>query len=68
MILADELISYPLLIKQLMAVPLSLKDYQNGNVVTKRFISHLIRTIIPNRYSLILRDDKIIFCKPNTEN
>lgn len=50
-----------------MAVPLSLKDYNTGKVTTKRFISHLIKTIIPNRYSLKIKDDKIVFCKPNTE-
>ena len=57
-ILADIFQSYPILIKEIAS--LSVKH-------GKKFITYLIRNIIPFRYSLQLLDGKVIFNLPGTK-
>ena len=65
--LGDLIHKYPLLASQLLGHNVNTFDSMACNNTTKRFLTHLLKNILPFKYTLSLQEDKITFLNPNTQ-
>lgn len=66
-LLGDILQTYPKLISDLITLNLQAYDSLSESTTTKNFLTHLVRNIIPFRYTLKISSQKILFYYPNSE-
>ncbi|OMJ79080.1 hypothetical protein SteCoe_20987 [Stentor coeruleus] len=66
-LLGDILQIYPKLISDLILLNIQVYDSLSETQTTKNFLTHLIRNIIPFRYTLKISSQKILFYYPNSE-
>ncbi|OMJ87502.1 hypothetical protein SteCoe_10754 [Stentor coeruleus] len=66
-LLGDILQTYPKLISDLIILNIQAYDSLSETLTTKNFLTHLVRNIIPFRYTLKISSQKILFCYPNSE-
>ena len=63
-LLRDLLQAFPMLISKILSLNITVFDVLNEAPCSKSFLTHLVRNIIPFRYSLKIENGKILFNYP----